>query len=369
MLTLDTLFEYVENDQTYTQYKKLKKLEGINNIHIPGYEKSFLFDKMDFESKTKIFYGTRVIVEHYRYKPTNTEMAVKFLRIPFSFSNDKSEFELFLNSIRREMNTCKELPSSPNLVELYGFCIYGGYILICMEYMDMSLYDLYKQFHQQHGCFHPRLLGIIAVSIVDALRDLKSKNIMHRDIKPRNILINKQGQIKLCDFGVSRILVDSLASTVTTGTVLYWPPERFDMNEEDVKYDIHVISQDLPNSLKEFIKNCLQPFDARPSYTELIRSSLYTEYKEIAQTEAILYVNKIILMRENPGLSHQQDISRDQSSSSLYIIPKEEVSVKIRVLILSCPEHKWTIPPRYGIGYCGQQYPVLYSKGYMYSSL
>jgi hypothetical protein len=50
-------------------------------------------------------------------------------------------------------------------------------------------------------------------------------------------------------------------------------------------------------------------------------------------------------MQGKPGLSNQQDISRNQSSSSLYIIPKEEVSVKIRVLILSCFEHKWITPP------------------------
>uniref|UniRef100_A0A914CNK5 Uncharacterized protein n=1 Tax=Acrobeloides nanus TaxID=290746 RepID=A0A914CNK5_9BILA len=62
MLTLDTLSEYVNNDKTYM----LKELKGINNINIPGYKKSFLFNKMDFESKAQIFHGTRVIVEHYR---------------------------------------------------------------------------------------------------------------------------------------------------------------------------------------------------------------------------------------------------------------------------------------------------------------
>uniref|UniRef100_A0A914CNM2 Uncharacterized protein n=1 Tax=Acrobeloides nanus TaxID=290746 RepID=A0A914CNM2_9BILA len=64
-LTLDALSGYAENDQTYTQYKKLKDLEGINVIKIPGHE-SFTFDKMDFESEDQIYCDTKVIVEHYR---------------------------------------------------------------------------------------------------------------------------------------------------------------------------------------------------------------------------------------------------------------------------------------------------------------
>ena len=56
--------------------KKLKELEGINIIKIPGHGKNFMFDLMDFESRAQIFVDAKVIVEHYRYKPTNTEMAV-----------------------------------------------------------------------------------------------------------------------------------------------------------------------------------------------------------------------------------------------------------------------------------------------------
>uniref|UniRef100_A0A914E1L7 Uncharacterized protein n=1 Tax=Acrobeloides nanus TaxID=290746 RepID=A0A914E1L7_9BILA len=104
-LTLNILAGYAENEKMYMQYKKLKELEGINCIQIPGYEKSFMFDHMDFESKAQIYTDAKVIVEHYRYKPTNTEMAVKFLRIPFSSSNDESIFESFFNKIQREMNT------------------------------------------------------------------------------------------------------------------------------------------------------------------------------------------------------------------------------------------------------------------------
>jgi serine/threonine protein kinase len=58
--------------------------------------------------------------------------------------------------------------------------------------------------------------------IVDALRFLKSKNILHRDVKPSNILINQNPIIfKLCDFGICGQLVDSVSRTIMIGTEIY----------------------------------------------------------------------------------------------------------------------------------------------------
>uniref|UniRef100_A0A914CXV3 mitogen-activated protein kinase kinase n=1 Tax=Acrobeloides nanus TaxID=290746 RepID=A0A914CXV3_9BILA len=79
------------------------------------------------------------------------------------------------------------------------------------------------------------ILGFIALEILAALSYCKAKNIIHRDVKPKNILLNRKGEVKLCDFGESRFLIDSLASTFV-GTVDYWPPERF--SDVDLPYDI-----------------------------------------------------------------------------------------------------------------------------------
>lgn len=62
-------------------------------------------------------------------------------------------------------------------------------------------------------------------------------HIMHRDIKPSNVLVNSQGQIKLCDFGVSSELVNSMAETFV-GTSTYMSPERISGGQYNVRSDV-----------------------------------------------------------------------------------------------------------------------------------
>jgi mitogen-activated protein kinase kinase 3 len=65
-------------------------------------------------------------------------------------------------------------------------------------------------------------LGKITFAVVSALHYLHSKlKVIHRDVKPSNILISRQGQVKMCDFGISGYLVDSIAKTIDAGCKPY----------------------------------------------------------------------------------------------------------------------------------------------------
>jgi mitogen-activated protein kinase kinase len=82
------------------------------------------------------------------------------------------------------------------------------------------------------------VLGKIAEAILGGLTYLyEAHRIMHRDIKPSNVVVNSRGQIKLCDFGVSSELVNSVADTFV-GTGTYMAPERIQGSPYTVKSDV-----------------------------------------------------------------------------------------------------------------------------------
>ncbi|XP_041072913.1 dual specificity mitogen-activated protein kinase kinase 6 isoform X4 [Cetorhinus maximus] len=114
-----------------------------------------------------------------------------------------------------------------------------GDVWICMELMDTSLDKFYKQVIDKRMTIPEDILGKIAVSIVKALEHLHSKlSVIHRDVKPSNVLINVQGQVKMCDFGISGYLVDSVAKTMDAGCKPYMAPERINPEVNQKGYSV-----------------------------------------------------------------------------------------------------------------------------------
>lgn len=111
--------------------------------------------------------------------------------------------------------------ASPYIVDFYGAFFQEGAVYICMEFMDGGSVDkIYA------GGVPEGVLAKITLATVQGLKSLKDDhNIIHRDVKPTNILVNTQGQVKICDFGVSGNLVASIAKT-NIGCQSYMAPER-----------------------------------------------------------------------------------------------------------------------------------------------
>lgn len=117
---------------------------------------------------------------------------------------------------------------SPYIVRYYGAFLSPESlsIEICMEPCEGgSLDTIYKKIKARNGRTGEKILGKVAECVLKGLDYLHDRRIIHRDIKPSNILFTRSGQIKLCDFGVSGELVNSLAGTFT-GTSFYMAPER-----------------------------------------------------------------------------------------------------------------------------------------------
>lgn len=140
------------------------------------------------------------------------------MHLPYN-RNNPTENDKKLIEIVKEINIFRKLMNTPNIVNCFGICLCEGEVLICMEEMDMSLKDLICKLHEvdlTNDVHLQDLHGCIIIAIVDALIACQKENLLHRNIKPTNLLLNKSGEIKLCDFSEIRILeADGLASTFT----------------------------------------------------------------------------------------------------------------------------------------------------------
>uniref|UniRef100_A0A3Q3DVW8 mitogen-activated protein kinase kinase n=1 Tax=Hippocampus comes TaxID=109280 RepID=A0A3Q3DVW8_HIPCM len=117
---------------------------------------------------------------------------------------------------------------SPYIITFFSAFFVENRISICTEFMDGSL-DVYKRIPEH-------VLGRIAVAVVKGLTYLWSLKILHR-VKPSNMLVNTRGQVKLCDFGVSTQLVNSIAKTYV-GTNAYMAPERISGEQYGIHADV-----------------------------------------------------------------------------------------------------------------------------------
>ncbi|KAH6667522.1 BOS5, mitogen-activated protein kinase [Halenospora varia] len=139
-------------------------------------------------------------------------MAMKELRLEL----DEAKFRAIIMELD-VLHRCL----SPYIIDFYGAFFQEGAVYICIEFMDGGSID------KIYGDGIPEnILQKITYCTTQGLKTLKDDhNIIHRDVKPTNILVNTRGQVKICDFGVSGNLVASIAKT-NIGCQSYMAPER-----------------------------------------------------------------------------------------------------------------------------------------------
>ncbi|BEI91473.1 uncharacterized protein CcaverHIS019_0402930 [Cutaneotrichosporon cavernicola] len=129
------------------------------------------------------------------------------------------------------MNDC----ASPYIVGYYGCFPVDVHVGIVMEFMDLGSLDY---IYRHTGAVPLEIVGKVAEAVLRGLVYLYDiHRIIHRDIKPSNILANSKGEIKICDFGVSGELINSIANTFV-GTSTYMSPERIQGAPYTIKSDV-----------------------------------------------------------------------------------------------------------------------------------
>lgn len=136
----------------------------------------------------------------------------------------------------REAKVCARV-KHPNIVDIYGIDSSPELTMLAFEFIEgFSLAYVIKQ----HGHLEWRIALAMLVGLLDGLSFAHSKGVVHRDIKPDNILISNQGQVKIADFGLA-IVKDAPKVTqqgMLVGTPAYMPPEGITGGELDEQSDL-----------------------------------------------------------------------------------------------------------------------------------
>jgi len=180
----------------------------------------------DFKKHSELGAGNGGVVHCVSHISSGTIMAKKMIHLEVKAAVKKQ--------IVTELRILHEC-NSPYIVGFYGAYHSDGEINICMEYMDGGSLDLVMK---KAGKIEEKYSRKITYAVLRGLSYLREKHkIIHRDVKPSNVLVNSQGEIKICDFGVSGQLIDSMANSFV-GTRSYMSPERLQGSQYSVASDV-----------------------------------------------------------------------------------------------------------------------------------
>ncbi|XP_069087832.1 dual specificity mitogen-activated protein kinase kinase 7 isoform X1 [Pleurodeles waltl] len=289
----------------------------------------------DLENLGEIGSGTCGQVWNMRFKKTGHIIAVKQMRR----SGNREENKRIL----MDLDVVLKSHDCPYIVQCYGTFITNTDVFIAMELMGTCAEKLKKRIQ---GPIPERILGKMTVAIVKALFYLKEKHgVIHRDVKPSNILLDERGQIKLCDFGISGRLVDSKAKTRSAGCAAYMAPERIDPPDPtkpdydiradvwslgislvelatgqfpyiNCKTDFEVLTKVLQEEppllpcnmgfslhFQSFVKDCLtKDHRKRPKYNKLLEHTFIKHY-ETLEVDVASWFKDVMAKTESPRTS------------------------------------------------------------------
>ncbi|KAG8908416.1 Protein kinase C signaling pathway involved MAPKK protein [Tulasnella sp. 403] len=196
-------------------------------------DETIQWDNSMFENVRRLGEGAGGAVYQVLQKSTGKMMAMK--TIPANPETPPRQ-------LRRELeflSTCIHT----NITEFYGAYLSGSNpstadVVLLMEFCEGgSLETVAKKVRQQKRRIGEPIVAKLAEGILRGLDYLHERKIIHRDIKPSNILLTREGVVRLCDFGVSGVLINSMAGTFT-GTSWYMSPERIRGDPYSIRSDV-----------------------------------------------------------------------------------------------------------------------------------
>ncbi|MDA1222748.1 MAG: serine/threonine-protein kinase, partial [Planctomycetota bacterium] len=199
---------------------------------------SFAQPFSNYEILARIGAGAMGTVFKARQKHMNRIVALKVLKP--ALARD----ERFVERLRREARIVGKL-NHPNIVTGYDLGEEGGYHFFVMEYVEgRSL----RQLLHEWGMFPEEQVLDVAIQIAGALAHAYDCGVIHRDVKPANILIDSEGRVKLTDMGLAKVETDLQLTRegATVGTPQYISPEQArDPRSADARSDLYSLGATL----------------------------------------------------------------------------------------------------------------------------
>ncbi len=175
--------------------------------------------------------------EVYRARDTKTDRIIALKVLPIQMARD----EVFKERFRREAQAASGV-NDPHVVPIHGYGEIDGRL-----YLDMRLIEgenLGNLLAQRDTPLGPRLGAVVVEQVASALDSAHANGLVHRDVKPTNILISDREFVYLIDFGLARAAGEAGLTTAgsTLGTLAYMAPERFSGGQSDTRSDIYALT-------------------------------------------------------------------------------------------------------------------------------
>ena len=172
----------------------------------------------------------------------------------------------------------------PNIVQVIDFTYDSAHAYLVMEYVDGMTLEEFLQQVEGHSLTYDEA-ACIADALVQALSFAHENGVLHLDIKPANVLIDRNGHVKLADFGMAMLASAAGFGGARGGTIGYMPPEQLNGEQVDERSDIFALAAVLyeslcatapspADSLDRIIRGVLYPSDLLPDIPETAEQAL-----------------------------------------------------------------------------------------------
>jgi serine/threonine-protein kinase len=185
----------------------------------------------------------------------------------------------FVERFRREASAAAGL-QHPNVVQVFDRGEWDGTYYIAMEFIAGRTL---KQVVRDHGALEPTLAADVTIQILKATRFAHRRGVVHRDLKPQNVLVDEEGRAKVADFGIARAGASDMTETGSVmGTAQYLSPEQAQGLPVDLRSDLYSIGVILYELLTGDV-----PFDAESPVTVALKQVSEAPVPAIQRNPAI----------------------------------------------------------------------------------